>query len=455
MAPVAAAQDAVSYYHELMKDPACFSDEHVAALQERMREERVVFGDRYLCPFLRPHFITASQLAYVKQETNRVLSAVATVERLALASPEIQEMLDLTEREKELAQVDPRYQGASPTSRMDTFVTEDSFHFVEYNAECPAGIAYNDKLLKIFLEQPIMRRFTERFPVAAMFSMEKVYEAMTRAYRQWGGQRTPQIAIIDWRDVPTYVEFEFFQQLFESHGSQTIICDPRELELRNGELYKGDFRVDIIYKRVLTTELLAKEAEVQPLLNAYRQQAACFINSFRCKLLHKKLLFAVLSHPQVQKHFTGEEMAAVREHIPWTHRVVDGKVDHHGQSVDLCSWILEHRDNLVLKPNDEYGGKGIFIGWDLDAAAWEKALQTALHAQPGQAYVVQEKVKVGRVDFPDRLRNIAPRIVDLDPFIFTGEGVTGFLTRLSDTSLCNVTSGGGQVPTFILQEREG
>ena len=43
-------------------------------------------------------------------------------------------------------------------------------------------------------------------------------------------------------------------------------------------------------------------------------------------------------------------------------------------------------------------------------------------------------------------------VVDLDPFVFQGE-VEGFLTRLSGTSLANVTSGGGQVPAFLIEPR--
>jgi hypothetical protein len=44
-------------------------------------------------------------------------------------------------------------------------------------------------------------------------------------------------------------------------------------------------------------------------------------------------------------------------------------------------------------------------------------------------------------------------VVDLDPFVFNGE-VEGFLTRLSGTSLANVTSGGGQVPAFLVERIE-
>ena len=43
-------------------------------------------------------------------------------------------------------------------------------------------------------------------------------------------------------------------------------------------------------------------------------------------------------------------------------------------------------------------------------------------------------------------------VVDLDPYLFFGEG-EGFLTRLSGSALANVTSGGGQVPAFVVEGR--
>ena len=103
-----------------------------------------------------------------------------------------------------------------------------------------------------------------------------------------------------------------------------------------------------------------------------------------------------------------------------------------------------------MKPNDEYGGKGVFIGWEMTDTEWDAALADAL----ASSYVVQEKVELLR-----RLsRSWAPSlrfrdlVVDLDPFVFDGE-VEGFLTRLSGTSLANVTSGGGQVPAFLVEPR--
>ena len=132
------------------------------------------------------------------------------------------------------------------------------------------------------------------------------------------------------------------------------------------------------------------------------------------------------------------------------------QVQRHGERVDLSEFIRTHRESLVMKPNDEYGGKGVFIGWEKTDAEWAEALRLAV----GASYVVQDKVELLRQSFPEMQPGAEGRgtigfrdlVVDLDPFVFEGE-VEGFLTRLSGTSLANVTSGGGQVPAFLVEPR--
>jgi uncharacterized circularly permuted ATP-grasp superfamily protein len=148
--------------------------------------------------------------------------------------------------------------------------------------------------------------------------------------------------------------------------------------------------------------------------------------------------------------FTAEEREAIAAHVPWTRRVREGKTTRYGQSIELPAFVRENRERLVMKPNDEYGGKGVFIGWEMSASEWDTAFATALSA----SYVVQEKVELLRQSFPELSPELHFRdlVVDLDPFVFGGE-VEGFLTRLSGSSLANVTSGGGQVPAFLVEPR--
>src|SRR5690606_37855431 len=105
----------------------------------------------------------------------------------------------------------------------------------------------------------------------------------------------PQIAIADWKEVPTLNEHHICREYFESHGYRSIVVDPRDLEYYDGKLWAGDFRVDIIYKRVLHSELVRRMGVDNPLIRAVRDGVAMITNSFSAKLMAKKASLAFLS----------------------------------------------------------------------------------------------------------------------------------------------------------------
>ena len=262
-----------------------------------------------------------------------------------------------------------------------------------------------------------------------------------------------QIAIVDLGERPTQSEFELFKAFFEQQGYPTVICTPQELQFSNNSLRAGDFQIDIVYKRLLVNEYLPIIRECPALLDAYRAGAVCMVNSFQSKLIHKKALFAVLTDQRRAALFSSEEQEAIRKHVPWTRLVREEKSDYFGKEVDLIEYIKSNRNKLVLKPNDDYGGHGITIGWNSDEAAWQSALQAAL---ANGDYLAQERVPTAREVFPeltdDGQVEFTEQLVDLDPLLFNGKVRSAF-TRLSSTELANVSSGGGMVPTFIISER--
>ena len=62
-----------------------------------------------------------------------------------------------------------------------------------------------------------------------------------------------------------------------------------------------------------------------------------------------------------------------RPSAAWTRVMAERKTQCRGELVDLVPYVLARRERLVLKPNDEYGGKGIVLGWTEDGPAWEAA----------------------------------------------------------------------------------
>jgi hypothetical protein len=443
-------KEAVNAYHTLLKQGKAVEQTR-EQLWQRLNEARFVFGGRLLSPFLRPHFITRSQFEFIRGVCEGLWPAIMTVADQALADPRLQEYLGVTETERQLIALDPGFRGVSRTARLDSFLTEERYQFVELNAETPAGIAYSDVASEIFMELSVMKAFARHYRLTPLSGREKLLGVLLAAYREFsGGDQQPNIAIVDLPGLPTTREFELFKEYFASQGLNAVIAHPQELEFRNGKLYAGDFAIDLIYKRLLVNEFIEIMDDAQDLLEACRARAVCLVNSFRGKLIHKKLLFGVLTDEQFSHFFTDQERALIDRHIPWTRRFEERRTTYQGQTVDLVAVARQNRERLVLKPNDEYGGKGIFIGWESDEAAWDAAIETALL----HAYLVQERVTTSREVFPwimdgDRVEFVE-QLIDLDPLLFDGRVGSAF-TRLSSSELCNVTAGGGMVPTFILE----
>jgi hypothetical protein len=445
-------QEAVEFYHRLLEE-GDIAESSRRMLDEGLERAKLIFGGRRLSPYLRPHFVTETDFARVTRVCETVWSAIQKVKDAAVEDESIVDELGVTEVERELVRIDPGYRAVSPTARLDSFLTDGAYSFVELNGESPAGIAYADAAYEIFSGLPVMRRFAERFPVRRFNGRPLLLETLVAAYREFAGAQAvakPSIAIVDLKGLPTQKEFELFREFFEREGHPSAICSPEELEFSGGRLRCGEFEIDIVYKRLLVNEYLPIMREQPALLEAYRARAACLVNNFRSKLIHKKALFAVLTDERYARLFNAEEQEAIRLHVPWTRRVREGKTEKGGETVDLLEYIAEHSDRLVLKPNDDYGGHGIYIGWNNDPVAWDEALRSAL---ANGDYLVQERVATARETFPalapDGSVFFAEQLVDLDPLLFHGRVGSAF-TRLSSTELANVSSGSGMVPTYII-----
>ncbi len=445
--------EAIARYHAVLDDETAQHSQ--AQLNEQLHRRELFFGDRPLCTVLRPRFLTHDQYLLLRRAVAHVMPAFARAQQAALADPAVLAQFGLTDWERSLVTTDPGFREPSPTARMDSFFTPERLWFTEYNAETPAANAYNDVLSEVFLGLPAMRRFERDYEVRPLPGRHHVLHALLDAYEQWGGRERPRIAILDWREVPTYSEFLLFQDYFRAQGYECLIADPREFEYRDGQLLAdGITPVQLIYKRVLISELVARGGLDHAVIRAVRDRAVCMINPFGCKILHKKASLAVLSDEANQGLFSALERQAVARHIPWTRVVAERHTQFGGQTIDLLPYVAEHKDEFVLKPNDEYGGRGIVLGWEATAEAWASALQAAL----SEPYIVQQRVAPPSEPYPSLVEGrvqIVDRMLDTNPYVWHGDYVSGCLTRLSTAALLNVTAGGGStVPTFVVEKRD-
>ncbi len=103
-------------------------------------------------------------------------------------------------------------------------------------------------------------------------------------------------------------------------------------------LYARGIPINMIYKRVLITELIERGGLDHPVVRAVNEHAVCMVNPFHCKILHRKTSFAVISDEANGELFTTDELAAIEKFIPWTRRVTERYAIHHGERVDLMPY---------------------------------------------------------------------------------------------------------------------
>jgi uncharacterized circularly permuted ATP-grasp superfamily protein len=445
--------DPIGDWHALLRPDEELTPRFTAAFAASMRAQKLTFGQRVHCPFLRPFFLTEADEARIRVAAETLAALGERVVHAAMESDDLYEQLGVTEAEDPLLDIEPGYRTASTASRLDAFLLPDSLHFAEYNAESPAGVGYTQRLCELFDAMAIMERFREWRQVRYHKVIDGLLEALVASYREWGGRAVPpNVAIVDWREVPTWTEFEVLRDAFAAAGVPTVACDPRELVFGNGHLVAQGVRIDLVYRRVLVNDIVARPDECKALVEACAAHAVCMANTFRCKLAHKKAFFAVLTDPAYESMFSRAELEVIHAHVPWT-RVLDDvetqKADWRG---DLLGLVRAWREHLVIKPNDEYGGKGVILGWETTESDWTSLIESAL-ADPYGTWIVQERIPVWREVFPqfNLLGQVSMNdmLVDFAPYLFRGR-MGGYLTRLSGSGLANVTSGGGQVPAFVV-----
>jgi hypothetical protein len=449
---------AIERYHDVLTAYVDKGGDDHLALKDRLAERGAVRAGRAICPFLRPQIVLRSQYDLMTRAVRRFRSAMVKAKDRIVADPELLDLLALSDGERRLFELNPDFKSFGVLTRLDTVLSADDFQMLELNGEGGFGGTYADKLTDLFEGFQPMREWSRGRRVTPLYQGNALMSALLDTWHEFGGTTVPRVAVVDWNEAATRAELDLVCERLQRHGVPARFVDPRELDLKEGVLSAGGLGIDIVYRRVRTRELLAREPEARALIDAYEARAVCMVNSFRAKLLDKKILFALLQDPDIQSRFTPEEVLAVRLHVPWTRRVAEGHgTGPDGEAVDLLPWASDHRAALVLKPNDEGGAsdgeraRPILVGANVEQGAWDRALREAI-VEPS---VLQRRVPVPSAMFPEvgALGEVffSRRYIEVDPLLFRGEP-RGLSTRLSATTQSNVSAGAGTVPTFILED---
>jgi uncharacterized circularly permuted ATP-grasp superfamily protein len=226
-------------------------------------------------------------------------------------------------------------------------------------------------------------------------------------------------------------------------GSDLVVGDDDCVYMRTID---GLQRVDVIYRRIddlfLDPEAFNPDSQlgVPGLLRSWRKGKVALANAPGAGVADDKVVYAFV--PKIIEYYLSEQ--PILPNVPTHVCLYD----------DERAWVLEHLDELVVKPANESGGYGMLIGPAASSHEREEFRQR-IKADP-RNYIAQPLIKLSTVPtiVEDR---VEPRHVDLRPFILQGERMyvtAGGLTRVAlrrGSTVVNSSQGGGSKDTWVVE----
>ena len=443
--------EAIARYHQILEQDPDRNTGWMKHLREQFESRGLVVNGRPVTTVLRPHFLSRRQYSNLAQTAEALNRSIERVRKLALADPRLMARMEMLPAEKMLAALDPGYSMPAVASLLDTHVNNGSVHFHAAQTDMPHGIVFSELLSDLFYDVPPVKELRKKFKLAKPGGSKPLIAAMLKAWKEFGGQSAPNVAILEFRQPFASFdsrEFSLLVDLFKKQGLEAEVVAPEQLEYRNGVLMSGNFRIDVVYRGVHAHEFLLRYDLMHPLVRAYRERKVCVVNSFRAELTRKKALLALLTDETINAAFPAAERAAIEAAIPCTRLVAQTRTTWKGQPVDLIEHIVRHRADLVLHPNEESAELHSTEGRNVDQATWERALKQALR----YPFVVQERVAPHPIQFPvDFYGDMVYRdlFVEVTPHSFLGK-TGGCSSRISAPGGAYSTIN-GLAPTFILE----
>lgn len=285
------------------------------------------------------------------------------------------------------------YSQLLPMARFDIFMDEGNhdFKFCEFNTDGTSCMSRDLILGEACMQGEAMRDFAKNHTVKNYELFDTWAMACLKDYAECPhSHEKPLVAIADFMDEhATFSDFDRMAAAFERQGAHAVVVDIRNLRFDGKKLFAKDSeaQIDVVYRRAVTCDIQSKIEECKALIDAVAARKVCLVGHFRTTVVHTKTVNIALFLPQTREFLTQEEAAFIDEHCPKTFRLEDG------MSVDLEE-IIKNPRRWILKPEDDYGAKGVFAGPDCVDKDWESIVRNHMNA----GYIAQEYAKQHTTD---------------------------------------------------------
>ncbi|MEM9107985.1 MAG: hypothetical protein AAGC96_20270, partial [Pseudomonadota bacterium] len=294
----------------------------IERLLDTQRKRGLLMKDRPLCSVMRPHFVSASELKRHRHVTGVLSNALVHARDHVINNRERQaeQLGRYYDWIGDLIHLEPPMADHGAITRLDGFLTWGGLNFIELNADCPGGAGHSDELAKVFQLLESYRAVEGEFDLEPLMLLPPLGKALMEAWHDWGGRRSPTVGMIGWYErygTTAEAVAHDSEPLRESGIASLVIAQPEQLTFDGRRLHADGIEIDLVYRHMLTRDVLADLDAVKPLLDALQKNAVCMVNPFRAELMGHKALFALLTDPDIDLGLTATEREVIREHVPW------------------------------------------------------------------------------------------------------------------------------------------
>jgi len=415
---------------------------------EYIAESTAMYRGDPIYSLYMPRLFPENVVAYLKNAAETMHGILSKVIRNYMDDPEYRKLFGFPQDTGELILTPALYDSLLPMARIDIFFNEDdmSFKFCEFNTDGSSGMNEDRELCNGFRGTAAYRELSRKYRLESfeLFSswcaaVEKIYEGFENKTED------PRVGIVDFTEKGcSPEEFGVFRDTFVKRGMDAEICEIRDMKYRNGILYSGSGkRIDIIYRRAVTCDILNAKDEVKDFLRAVKDGSVCLVGNFRSHVVHDKIAFEVLRLPETSRFLTSREIDFIKEHVPYTAELRSGTAD--------ADEIINSREKWIIKPRDSYGARNVFAGIKFSRDQW----QDLIYKHMDSDYLIQEfcmPYESENIDF--RLKEPGFKKYSNLTGMYVYDGVfAGFYSRTSDETIIAEQYDENDVASFMIKER--
>lgn len=290
------------------------------------------------------------------------------------------------------------YDSIIPIARIDIFYNEATkgFLFCEFNTDGSSAMN-EDREMNVALNATALGKFIDIHWGKQSFELFDTWvDTFAEIYGQfatrYNKKKVPNVAIVDFMESATTNEFVIFSERFRNKGMECEICDIRELVYEDGKLKTTTgMEIDAIYRRAVTSDIVKHLDEVEPFMQAVKDNAVCLVGDFKTQIAHSKAIFRILHMEETKSLLTDKEKAYVAAHVPLTTELTK---EFFIKNPDVWENVFSNKNAWIIKPVDSYGSKGVHAGVESDDEEWQAFVKEAID----QDYILQRFCEPYRCD---------------------------------------------------------